>query len=132
MGADDATAAGLGVATGRVRVGCFGVGAALAGAGVAMARPVAFVGPAAPHLARLSGGRGHRPKAPPSGIPDRRRPARRGETPPRAARGRGDGDAAAFSWGGAASAPRNPRAPRAARFRLPHRPACPKLPLTRA
>ncbi|MFQ6548079.1 FecCD family ABC transporter permease [Aestuariibius sp. 2305UL40-4] len=60
MAADDATAAALGVATGGVRAACLVAGAALAGAGVALAGPVAFVGLAAPHLARLSGLRGHR------------------------------------------------------------------------
>lgn len=56
----DATAGALGVDAARLRLGAFGAAALLAGAGAALAGPVAFVGLAAPHLARMSGTRGHR------------------------------------------------------------------------
>ncbi|RVT84344.1 iron ABC transporter permease [Rhodobacteraceae bacterium CCMM004] len=58
LGTDDATAATLGVDVLRTRLGFLGAVALLSGASVALAGPIAFVGLVAPHLARLSGGRG--------------------------------------------------------------------------
>ncbi len=57
---DDATATGLGVDVMRLRLAGLGLAALLAGAAVALAGPVAFVGLVAPHLARLTGAVGHR------------------------------------------------------------------------
>lgn len=64
LATDDATAGALGVDAARVRVAALGSAAVLAGAGVALAGPVAFLGLAAPHLARLTGARGHRALVP--------------------------------------------------------------------
>ncbi|MEM6727000.1 MAG: iron ABC transporter permease [Pseudomonadota bacterium] len=58
LGTDDATAATLGVDVFATRLGFLAAVAALAGAAVALAGPVAFVGLVAPHLARLSGAQG--------------------------------------------------------------------------
>ncbi len=57
--ADDATATGLGVDVARLRLLLLGGAALLAGCAVALSGPIAFVGLVAPHLARLSGARGH-------------------------------------------------------------------------
>ncbi|ABD55040.1 FecCD family ABC transporter permease [Jannaschia sp. CCS1] len=59
LGADDATATGLGVDVPRLRLLLLGCAALLAGCAVALAGPIAFVGLVAPRLARLSGARGH-------------------------------------------------------------------------
>ncbi|MBO6792172.1 MAG: iron ABC transporter permease [Dinoroseobacter sp.] len=56
---DDATAETLGVPVARTRAFAVLLAALIAGVCVAMAGPVAFVGLIAPHLARLSGARGH-------------------------------------------------------------------------
>lgn len=56
---DDGTAAALGVPVRAVRVGALLGAALLAGASVALAGPVAFVGLVAPHVARLLGAQGH-------------------------------------------------------------------------
>lgn len=57
--ADDATASALGVDVARLRLGLLAGAAVLAGCCVALAGPISFVGLVAPHLARLSGARGH-------------------------------------------------------------------------
>lgn len=56
---DDGTAAALGVPVRAVRVAALLGAALLAGASVALAGPVAFVGLVAPHVARLLGAQGH-------------------------------------------------------------------------
>ncbi len=66
--ADDATATSLGVDVARLRLLLLGGAALLAGCAVALTGPIAFVGLAAPHLARLSGARGHAQMIPRSMI----------------------------------------------------------------
>ncbi|MEO0636813.1 MAG: iron ABC transporter permease [Pseudomonadota bacterium] len=58
MSTDDATATTLGVDVAKMRLIFLGIAALLAGACVAFAGPIAFVGLVAPHLARLTGARG--------------------------------------------------------------------------
>lgn len=61
---DDTTAEALGVPVLKVRMTVLVLAAILAGVSVSVAGPVAFIGLAAPHLARLSGFPGHRQLVP--------------------------------------------------------------------
>jgi len=64
LGLGDEVARGLGVRVERLRLGLLAMGAALAGAAVAVAGPVSFVGLMAPHIARRLAGPGHRAHLP--------------------------------------------------------------------
>lgn len=64
LGLGDDVARALGARVERLRLGLLAVGAALAGAAVAVAGPVSFVGLMAPHIARRLAGAAHRAHLP--------------------------------------------------------------------
>jgi iron complex transport system permease protein len=66
LGDDEARA--LGVRLGGLRLALLGVSAAMTGAAVVLAGPIAFVGLIGPHVARLLHGPGHRPVAVSSAV----------------------------------------------------------------